>query len=166
MRSVLSAAARTLLAAAAYAGLAAAAYAHEVKKGDLVVEHPLARASLGRVPNTAGYFIVRNTGRTPDRLVGASCACAARVELHGSVVRNGVASMQRVTAVAIPAGGAVVFAPTANHLMIMGLRKPLEAGTMVPITLRFERAGAVQVPFFVTARVEQELAAHRGEHHH
>ena len=163
MRIVALAAAVAVLAAAAVAVPVAA---HEARKGDLVVEHPLVRASLGRVPNTAGYFIVRNKGATPDRLVAASCACAAKVELHTHTVRNGVASMQRVTAAPVPAGGATTFAPTGHHLMIMGVKKPLEAGTIVPVTLRFERAGAVQVPFFVTARVEEELAAHRGGQHH
>ena len=145
--------------------IAVPAAAHEAKKGEIVVEHPLARASLGQVPNTAGYFVVRNNGKAADRLVGAACACAARVELHSHTVRDGVASMQPVTAVAVPAGGTAVFAPAGHHLMIMGLKQRLEAGTVVPLTLRFERAGAVQVPFFVTARVEQELAAHRGGHH-
>ena len=152
--------------AAVVAVAAVPAAAHEAKTGDLVIEHPLARASLGRVPNTAGYFIVRNKGGAPDRLLAAACACAAKVELHSHTVRNGVSSMQRVTAVAVPAGGAAVFAPAGHHLMIMGVKKPLEAGTVVPLTLRFERAGTVQVPFFVTARVEQELAAHRGGHAH
>ena len=145
--------------------LAAPAAAHDVKTGELVIEHPLVRASLGRAPNTAGYFVVRNAGRTADRLVGASCACAARVLIHSQVVRNGVASMQPVEAVTAPPGGRVAFAPGGRHLMLMGLKKPLEAGTVVMITLRFERAGAVQAPFFVTARVEQELDAHRAPHH-
>lgn len=139
---------------------AAPAAAHEVKKGAITIEHPLVRASLGRAPNTAGYFVIRNSGPAADRLVGASCACAGRVELHAHAVSNGVASMRPVTSVTAPAGGSAVFAPQGLHLMIMGVRKPLEAGTMVDLTLRFERAGAVTVPFFVTARVEQELNAH------
>lgn len=137
------------------------AVAHEVKKGAITVEHPLVRASLGRAPNTAGYFVIRNSGKAADRLVGASCSCAARVELHAHTVSDGVASMQPVTSVTAPAGGSAVFAPQGLHLMIMGVRKPLAAGTMVDLTLRFERAGAVTVPFFVTARVEEELSAHR-----
>jgi hypothetical protein len=36
---------------------------------------------------------------------------------------------------------------------------------MANVTLRFERAGAVTVPFFVTARVEEELNAHRKDGH-
>ena len=154
---------RRLIAVAAVL-LAAPAAAHEVKTRTLVVEHPLVRASLGRAPNSAGYFVVRNDGGAADRLVGASCACAARVSLHSHASRNGVATMQPVAAVTVPAGGRVAFIPGGHHLMITGLKKRLEAGTVVTLTLRFERAGAVAVPFFVTARVEQELNAHRAPH--
>jgi len=156
---------RAVLPAILLLAAAAPAAAHELKKGDLVVEHPLVRASLGRSPNTAGYFTVRNKGGSPDRLTAASCACAARVELHTHVVSNGVASMRPVASVTAPPGAAAVFAPGGYHLMIMGLKKPLEAGTVVNLTLRFERAGAVNVPFFVTARVEEELRSVRQGHH-
>ena len=144
--------------------VAAPAAAHEVKKGPITVEHPLVRAPLGRAPNTAGYAVIRNAGPAADRLLGASCACAAKVELHSHVMRGQVAEMRPVGSVQIPAGGHAVFAPAAHHLMITGLKAPLEAGAMVNLTLRFERAGSVVVPFFVTARVDQELNAHRGHH--
>ena len=149
--------------ASAVLALAAPAAAHEVRKGDMVVDHPLARASLGRVPNTAAYFVLKNQGRAPDRLLGASCACAAKVELHQHVMKGAVASMAPVASVVVPAGGQVAFAPGGHHAMLTGLKRPLEAGTMVELTLRFERAGAVKVPFFATSRVEQELTAH-GRH--
>jgi hypothetical protein len=153
------------LALAALMLAAAPAAAHEVKKGEITVEHPLMRASLGRSPNSAGYFVVRNSGKGADRLLGASCACAARVEMHAHTMSDGVASMRPVASVVAPAGGSAVFAPQGHHLMIVGLKKPLEAGTMANVTLRFERAGAVTVPFFVTARVEEELNAHRKDGH-
>ena len=40
------------------------------------------RAALGINPNTAAYVTVANTGKTPDRLVSASCACAKTASLH------------------------------------------------------------------------------------
>ena len=154
---------RPLAAVLALAVLAAPAAAHEVKQGDITVDHPLLRASLGAVPNTAGYMVVRNGGRTADRLLSASCACAAKVSLHTHVSEGRVSRMRPVSAVAIPAGGQAAFAPGGHHLMLTGLKRRAEAGTVQSLTLRFERAGTVSVPFLVTARVEQELAA-RGEH--
>ena len=160
MRSILAS-----VAAVSSLLLAAPASAHEVKKGDITVEHPLVRASLGKAPNTAAYAVLKNAGPSPDRLLGAFCACAKRVELHGHVMRGQVAEMRPVAAVPVPAGGQAALAPRGHHLMIFGLKRPLEAGTMVNLTLRFERAGAVTVPFFVTSRVEQELKAHSEGRH-
>lgn len=145
--------------------LAAPATAHELKKGELTVDHPLVRAPLGRAPNTAAYAILKNAGPAPDRLLGASCACAKRVEVHGHAMRGQVAEMRPVAAVPVPAGGQAALEPRGHHLMLFGVKRPLEAGTMVNLTLRFERAGAVTVPFFVTSRVEQELKAHAEGRH-
>lgn len=140
---------------------AAPAAAHEVRKGAIVADHPLMRASLGRAPNTAAYVVLRNTGPTPDRLVSASCACARKVEIHHHDMAGGVMKMHRMAALPVPAGGVAELAPGQGHaLMVMGLKKPIEAGTMVELRLRFERAGEVRVPFFATRDVERELNSH------
>jgi hypothetical protein len=151
---------RSLALAAVLLAAAAPASAHEAKKGDMVVNHPILRASLGKSPNTAGYLTLQNKGKTADRLVSASCACAAKVEVHGMKSEAGRMVMRPAGPVAIPAGGQVAFRPGGLHLMVTGLKAPLEAGTLVPMTLTFEKAGAVQAPFFATARVEEELKAH------
>ena len=155
-----------ILAVAAVLLLAGPALAKDVSRGDLTVSEAVMRASLGRVPNTAGYFVVRNAGRTADRLVGASCACAARVELHTHAMEGGVARMRQVPSLAVPAGGELRFAQGAHHLMIMGLKQPARAGTALPVVLRFERAGAVTAPFMVSATAGAQPAAGGHDHHH
>ena len=150
---------RLLIAAALLA--ASPASAHEVRKGEIVVDHPLMRASLGRAPNTAAYAVLRNAGSAPDRLIGASCACARKVEIHHHDMSGSIMKMHPMTALTVPAKGALTLAPGEGHaLMIMGLKKPVEAGTMVELRLRFERAGEVRVPFFATRDVERELNSH------
>lgn len=152
---------RTLAVLLAACALATPAGAHELRKGSLVIDHPLVRASLGRAPNTAAYLTIRNTGKTPDRLVGASCRCAAKVELHAHDMAGGVMRMRRVSAIPVPAGGAVAFTPGEGHaLMVMALKRPIEPGTMVELTLRFERAGPVKAGFFATRDVEREMNSH------
>jgi len=154
---------RTVIAVLALS-VAGAAAAHEVRAGDLTVVHPLARASLGRVPNSAAYMTLRNSGAAPDRLLGASCSCAARVELHGHAMQNGVARMHRIDGLTVPARGTASLAPGGTHLMLLGLKRPLEPGTTVELVLRFQRAGVVKAPVFVTSRVKQDLRRGGGEH--
>ena len=45
----------------------------------------------------------------------------------------------------IPPGGEAKLAPRGTHVMLMGLKAPLVAGKSFPLTLEFERAGAVEV---------------------
>lgn len=131
--------------------LTLAAGAACAKPADIAVERPEIRASLGNVPTSAAYLTIRNRGGTADRLVGASCACAASVSVHQTMtMANGVARMSHDPAVSIPASGAVSFAPGGRHLMLIGLKAPIRAGSRVAMTLRFEKAGAVPVTFIAT----------------
>lgn len=136
---------------------AAPASAGELRKGEIVVEHPRMRASLGRAPNTAAYLTLRNTGRAPDRLLGASCTCAGRVEIHHHDMSGGVMRMRPVRGLTVPAQDRVTLVPGHGHaLMVMGLKAPVRAGTTVEMRLRFERAGEVRAPFLVTRGVDRE----------
>ena len=119
------------------------------------------RASLGRSTTTAGYVVLHNAGPGADRLVGASCACAARVELHMHQMQGGVARMSPVGAIKVPADGSAVLAPGGAHLMFIGLKARVADGTRQRVTLVFERAGPVTVAFTVKARIEAPPAAHQ-----
>jgi copper(I)-binding protein len=49
----------------------------------------------------------------------------------------------------IGASATLKFSPSGDHLMLIGLKSPLKAGTHVRITLQFQRAGAVVGDFVV-----------------
>jgi len=121
--------------------------AHEVKAGNLELIHPHIRASMGQSPTTAGYLTILNNGKTADRLLSVSCACAASVTVHEMKMTGSMASMKVVPSVEIPAGGKVTFAPGGLHLMVMGLKAPIKAGDRVEMVLTFEKTGAVKTPF-------------------
>ncbi len=140
-----------LLVAAAFGLSPVAAWAHEFKAGDLVIEHPWSRAT-GQSRPAVGYLKIRNTGKTADRLLGASTRIAEHVMLHSNVIENGVARMAPAEGIEIPPGGEVVLAPKSEyHLMIMGLKQKLAEGDTFPVTLVFEHAGKVDVTFVTAA---------------
>jgi copper(I)-binding protein len=56
-----------------------------------------------------------------------------------------VMTMREVDAVDLGAGQTVEFKPGGFHLMLMGLKAPLKLGDKFPMTLRFEKAGSVEV---------------------
>lgn len=129
---------------------AQALLAHEFKAGAIEIGHPWSRATPGGATVAAGYFVLKNTGTTPDRLVSASASFAGRAEIHEMGMKDGVMTMRPLPdGVAIPAGGTVALKPGSYHLMFLDLKSPLKEGTMVDGTLTFERAGSVPVQFKV-----------------
>jgi periplasmic copper chaperone A len=111
--------------------------------GDLVVESPWARESVTRTG--AAYLTVRNGGAADDRLIGVASEVAGRAELHGSEMQDGVMRMRPVEAVEVPAHGQAALEPGGLHVMLIGLKAPLEEGGSFALTLTFENAGEVEV---------------------
>jgi periplasmic copper chaperone A len=111
--------------------------------GDLVIESPWARESVTRTG--AAYLTVRNDGDQDDRLIGVASEVTDKAELHSSVMQDGVMRMRAVEAVEVPAHGEAVLAPGGLHVMLVGLKAPLEEGGSFALTLTFEDAGEVEV---------------------
>jgi len=146
-----------LLIGIALALTPAVARAHEFKAGDLVIEHPWARATNQSRPG-AGYLEIENHGTVADRLIGAETRIADMAQLHNHVMENDVAKMVPVDAIEIPAGGKAELKPHGFHLMFMGLKQPLAEGDTFPVTLIFEHAGRVDVTFVTEAAGATEPA--------
>lgn len=127
--------------------------------GDLVIENPWARESVTRTG--AAYLTVRNDGSEDDRLIGVASEVAEEAELHTSVVEDGVMRMRPAEAVEVPAHGEAVLEPGGLHVMLVGLRAPLEEGGSFPLTLVFENAGEVEV----TATIEDIAQGGAGHGH-
>jgi copper(I)-binding protein len=141
---------RVPLLALAVLGAAVTASAEEFRVGDLLIAHPAVRATPGGAKVGAGYFAVRNTGPTPDRLAAIESPAASRVEIHASSTEDGIASMHALTnGLPVPAGGEATLSPGGNHVMFVDLRAPFRAGETVSATLIFERTGRVPVTFTV-----------------
>lgn len=128
----------------------------------LTVSGGWVRASLGRNPHTGGYVTVANAGSRADRLVGAACDCAGRVELHTVATDGGVMRMSPVEAMEVPAGGALSLAPGGDHLMFLDLTAPLADGQSADVTLTFEHAGEVTVRLPVRAAAPAADGDHGG----
>jgi hypothetical protein len=101
-------------------------------------------------PTAAGYATIVNHAISSDRLTGASTRAATSAQLHQMSTAGGIMRMRPMTAGApIGASATLTFSPNGDHLMLIGLKTPLKAGTHVKITLQFQRAGAVAADFVV-----------------
>ena len=109
------------------------------------------------------YMTIVNRGATDRLIVGAESTDYERIELHRSVIKDGVSTMQAIDEVRVPANGRVEFAPTGLHLMLIGPRRPQAADGHVQIVLRVSSGEEVDVSAVVRRRDDVGHDAH--SHH-
>jgi copper(I)-binding protein len=131
---------RLLFASAAALLMATAAGAQTAPR----VEEAWARPTVAG-QTSGGAFLRIIGGSTGDRLVSAGARVAKVAELHTMEMDGNVMRMRPVAAIDIPAGQTVELKPGGLHVMFVGLTQKLQTGTSFPLTLRFEKAGEVQV---------------------
>jgi len=131
--------------------VAAAPGDHAHHTSPIAIERPWARATPPGAQTAAAYLTIVNHGAEPDVLVAASSPEAARVEFHLTTMTDGVMRMRPATSgVTVPAGGTIELKPDGGyHVMLGGLKAPLRSGTMLPVALRFAKAGSIEVVFAV-----------------
>lgn len=141
--------------------------AADVVVGDLKLSDPWVRASVPGQVNGAGYLKIDSKAAQADRLVSATTAGVKRVELHTIINENGVAKMREVTGIDVPAGAGVQLLPGGFHIMFLGLQEPFKAGAVVPVTLKFEKAGEINVDFEIKPATHNpgSMSGH-GSHRH
>jgi copper(I)-binding protein len=141
---------RSLVPALLLAVVATGAFAHEYKLGPLVINHPWSRATPKGATVAGGYLKITNTGTTPDRLVSGSSNVGKRFEIHEVSMDGGVMKMRELKAgLDIAPGATVEFKPGSYHVMFVDIAQPFAKGDRVKATLTFEKAGKIDVEFFV-----------------
>ena len=134
------------------------------KVGALQITQPWSRATPKGAEVAGAYFKVTNTGTTPDRLLGGSSPVAGRFEIHEMSMENGVMKMRPVpNGLEIKPGESVELKPGAYHVMMLDLKQPLNKGDHVKATLKFEKAGPVDIEYNVVGVGEMPAAAAPGQ---
>ena len=135
------------------------------KIGPISISNIWARASAGHAKNGAAYLTISTEGAEMDKLVGLATPVAKKAELHTHLMENNVMKMRRIDAIEVHPGEPSVFAPGGNHIMLMGLHKPLKEGESFTLTLNFATAGSVDVTVIVGKVGSMQAPAHHGKSH-
>jgi copper(I)-binding protein len=144
---------KQFLAVVSVALLSGAAQAAGYRAGDISITDPHARPTVAGQPGGAAYLTLENTGRSADRLVGVSSPVAQSAGIHTMRMDGDVMRMREA--------GELPLAPTARvemkpgmgyHIMLNGLKQPLQQGARFPMTLTFEKAGKVDVSVAVDGK--------------
>jgi copper(I)-binding protein len=108
------------------------------------IAKPWAKAQADTsTPGGIALTIVNSGG--PDKLVSIKTPVARMAQLHNSKMKHGKMRMRRKTSLDVAAKANVELKMDGLHIMLMGLKSPLAAGSTFPVTLVFEKAGAIDV---------------------
>jgi periplasmic copper chaperone A len=121
----------------------AVAYAHSFKVGDIAIGHAWALPSQqndGQV-----FFPLANQGKEHDELVAARSDISSVIELR----QNNRYDDPPLTSIALEPKMPVPMRPTARHLRLMGLTRPLKKGDRFQMVLDFLNAGEVEIEVIV-----------------
>lgn len=100
---------------------------------------------------SGAYLRIENRSAQGDQLLSATTDAAGRAEIHQTIVENDIARMQHMMeGVTIPANGVVEFKPGGYHIMLRDLKRALEPGQTVQLTLRFRLRGEITISAPVT----------------
>lgn len=131
--------------------------------GDIMLTGAWTRATPPRARAGGGYLTVKNNGAEADRLVSGKSDVAKRTEIHEMAIVNDVMKMRKLDdGVEIPAGGTLQLKPGSYHVMFIGLKDGLVEGTVVDVTLTFQKAGDVAIKMPVAKVGAKSLTGEAG----
>ncbi|MBC8035720.1 MAG: copper chaperone PCu(A)C [Rhizobiales bacterium] len=117
--------------------------AHSTKLGHIAIGHswaPPSQQADGQV-----FFPIVNNGTTPDELIAARSEICSLIELRENN-RYGEAALKSIT---LEPGKPAAMRPSARHLRLIGLNKPLNQGDSFKIVLEFLNAGEIEIEVIV-----------------
>ncbi|WP_018714767.1 copper chaperone PCu(A)C [Brachymonas chironomi] len=132
------AAAATPFASQAQSTPARAAVVAAASEQQLQVRDPWIRATVAGQKATGAFMVLQPS--QPLVLVGARSPLTPVVEVHEMAVVDGVMKMRRIPQLALPAGAATGLKPGGYHIMLMDLQAPVQAGSVIPVTLELRDA--------------------------
>lgn len=125
------------------------------------IREPWARATAPGQP--AGAVFMGLKADANMILFAAESPAAKVVELHTMKMDNGMMIMRQVPNIALPKGETVTLAPGGLHVMLIGLKTPLQAGQKVAVTLHVRDSQGQEQKWPVQAEIRSGMPS--GHHH-
>ncbi len=110
---------------------------------------PYARASLPGVSMGAAFMALKNNSGERRYLVSAESPAAAATEIHGHVMADGIIKMRKTTGIDLDASHTRLLQPGGFHIMLIGLKQPLQQGESFPLELIYRDGSRDKVTVLV-----------------
>lgn len=127
-----------------------AALADDSHNANLQVTQAHARPTVPGQSSGAAYLAIENKGKTADKLLKITTPIAASAEIHSTTMDGGIMRMREVDTLELQPAANVTMTPgDGYHIMLVGLKKALVPGQKIPLSLRFEKAGKLDIEVVV-----------------
>ena len=120
--------------------------AHEYEVGKLKVEHPWLRAPQDGDNKAQFYAVIENNGDAPDKLIAVKSEKFSKAAIFGDGK-----NLSTETPVTIAPKQKVTLAPGGAYIGLLDIKKHLEVGWGLEMTLVFEKAGEVVIDAAIDA---------------
>lgn len=142
---------RSLIMSAAFiCAVPSLSFAQDAKAGDIAINGAYTRATVPGQVAAGGFMKITSSGAA-DQLISATSPVSNDVQLHTMKMDGNVMQMREVKQIDVPANGVVDLKPGGLHLMFMNIKTPLKAGDLLPVKLKFAKAGEIEVKMPVNA---------------
>ena len=115
-----------------------ALFASAIFAADIAVSDIAVKQTPPKAQNTAIFLTIANNSDKDIALVGAKSDLSDRVELHTVVYEGEKMTMVKVPKITIKAKSSMQLMSGAEHIMALGIKKPVKKDTKVSLTLEFD----------------------------
>ena len=98
-------------------------------------------APLPGTATSVAYVTLHNNSEADAVLTAVNSPDFGKVEMHETVITDGIARMSRLDSVAIAAASSVVFAPGGKHIMLIDPHGVHAPGDLVSLKVHYDEAG-------------------------
>ena len=113
-------------------------------------------APLTKSRAAVGYLTLHNQSNAPLTIESISSTNFGNIQMHETVIRDGVARMQALPAVIIEPGSSLEFAAGGKHLMLMQPTADTAVGANITLEIRYDSGGLLIVSATMQTRVPAE----------
>jgi len=117
---------------------------NQESKDTISVDGAWVREAPPNASMMAGYATIQNHTDQNRIIASAKSKQFNMVEVHQTIIEDGVSKMRRQDDLAIPAGGSLELKPGSYHLMLMGPKSALQANDEVIVTLALKQGDQIE----------------------
>ena len=89
------------------------------------------------VPMRAGYMKIENPTKQPVEIIAVQSDAFERVEMHETLMEDGVMKMVEQDTIELPAKSQVELKPGGKHLMLITPKQTMQLGDDIELTITF-----------------------------